>query len=140
MKILEYPTYSTIKPPNKEPNATPRGENTVSKTAAPRGKEVKTFEIYPDLEELDKKLPNSPISIRIRIPTNPTKDADKPIAIDDIPNRIPPIKTVLIILEPDNIFIPYQEIGRKRIENKDEYANISACLQPILLRNIKKKD
>lgn len=140
IKIPEYPICPISKPPNKEPNAVPRGENIVSKTAAPRGEEEKVFETNPDLEELERKLPSSPISIKTRIPINPTIDAVKPIAMDSIANTAPPIKIVFTTFVLERIRIPYKEIGRKRSENNDVYVNISIFSQPIFLRNIRKKD
>jgi len=118
--------YPISKPPDNAPKAVPRGEKMVSNTAPPRGKEGKAFVTNPDLEELDRKLPNSPVSIRIRIPTNPTIAPAIPIVTDDIANKIPPKRIVLIILGEESIRIPYKETGRKITENIEEYASISA--------------
>jgi hypothetical protein len=141
IKIPEYPTCSMrSKPPNNEPSATLRGENIVSKTAAPWGKDEKILVINPDLEELDKKLPNWAIAIRIRTPRNPTRGAIEPITMDDIANTTPAAKIIFIALKLEMARIPNRDKGRKRIEDNEEYSNICVIPQPILLRNIKKKD
>ncbi len=71
---------------------------------------------------------------------NPAKEAAKPIIIEDIANKIPPTKIVFTIFEPERILIPYKEMGKKRIECSEENINISFLSQPILLRNMKKKE
>lgn len=112
--------YPISKPPASEPNATPKGENTVSKAPASAGWDEKILDINPDLAEFVTKLPNSNSSLKIRTPTNPRKIPNHPINKEKIPNSKLPIKIFFKLVLFERVCNPKKEIGKNKREFSEE--------------------